>query len=382
MRAVASLVAAMAAAAACDAGPPSGDLDAPPLWSVTRVHELGSVDDPDQALTRVGTVVLGADDELLIEQTEDAAIRVHGPDATFRGTIGRRGEGPGEIGGLQTFGIREDRIWVLDQGNGRLTWFGLDGSFLSDEPWSPAPTYEGKASFNYAFPLRMRLRPDGTVLAIPGVLQILQEGETAPPVRPPIVTIEADATIRDTVVLQSLESADPVSDELYDRFPTDPEYGLTADGEGVVFVERPVARTEDVGSFRLVRVNVSGDTVIDRSYRYAPIATPASLDQRIFEGLSETLQRRDRGRIHVPPRYPPVTDLVVAQDGTIWLAREDGPGPTRTWWALDPGSGDVLGSIELPRDHTIVAGRGATVVTRHEDALEVPYVTRWRIERS
>jgi len=225
-----AIVGAIGATAGCGDRARTNDFDVPPQWRVSQVHQIGSVADPDEALTRVGTVALGPGAELFVEQTEDAEVRVYGADGSYRGPIGRRGEGPGEIGGLQTLGVAGDSLWVLDQGNGRLTWFDLEGEFLSDEPWSPAPTYQGKASFNYAFPLRMRLRSDGGILAIPGVLQILQEGESAPPIYPPIVTLGLDAVIR--------------------------------------------------------------DTVLDRTYRYAPVPTSPEVARRIFDGLSESLQNR------------------------------------------------------------------------------------------
>jgi len=368
--------------AGCDgSGTDAGTPDGIPVWDVTRVHEIGSIDDPEETLTRVGTVVLGPAGGLFVGQTDDAAIRVYDADEAFRGTIGRRGEGPGEIGGLQTFGIEGSRIWVLDQGNGRLTWFTMEGDYESDEPWSPQPTYDGRASINYAFPLRFRLRPDGSSMAIPGVLQILQPGESEPPPTPAIVTLTSAAEIQDTVVLQSLEVPDAVPDDYYTAFPTDPEYDLTARGDGVVVVERAIGGSPAVGSFRMLRIDEAGDTVVDRAYRYDPVTPGADLEQRLFDGLSETLQRRYRDRIYVPASYPPVSDLVVTQDGTVWVAREEISGAPVEWWAIDPDEGDVRGTITLPAGHTVVAGAGDILVTRREDDFEVPYVVRWRITR-
>ncbi len=57
-------------------------------------------------------------------------IQVWSPGGEVLATIGRPGDGPGELDEPESIAILGDRIYVADEGNGRIQVFDLEGSFV------------------------------------------------------------------------------------------------------------------------------------------------------------------------------------------------------------------------------------------------------------
>jgi hypothetical protein len=100
------------------------------LWTVRKENRIGSVDDPDQALTAPGAVFLAPNGMVYVTQPADLNIR--GFDTTGHPvrTIGRSGEGPGEFRMLLSAGFVGDTLYVADQTLRRLSMFTADGQFV------------------------------------------------------------------------------------------------------------------------------------------------------------------------------------------------------------------------------------------------------------
>jgi hypothetical protein len=92
------------------------------------------------------------------------------------------------------------------------------------------------------------------------------------------------------------------------------------------------------------------------------------------------MERALQGIGLVPTTLIPVTALAAGQDGSIWLRREAVPGDSATWDVLD-GDGRLQGTVRLPADQRVVAATAKAVATLETDALDVPYVMRYRLWR-
>ena len=76
---------------------------------------------------------LAVDDENRIYAVDyaEAQIKVFDESGTYLRTIGRKGQGPGEIGRMNYVSITsQNELMFLDSGNRRLTFFSLDGEFI------------------------------------------------------------------------------------------------------------------------------------------------------------------------------------------------------------------------------------------------------------
>jgi hypothetical protein len=147
VRAVVLLLLALpAACTGSDAQPGAvGFEQAPGFVSETPVLSIGVPEgDPLQAFYQVRTPFLLSEGRVAVPLEGEKVIRVFGSDASFIGSFGREGEGPGEFATVSSAWSRGDTIEVADAALRRLTRFFPDGSvevipFRGEAPTQAVP---------------------------------------------------------------------------------------------------------------------------------------------------------------------------------------------------------------------------------------------------
>src|SRR5690606_19293449 len=140
-------------------GSGSGDSsdDVPRLVAEADLR-LGDFDDPTIGFSRIFGVDIDDDGDIYVLEALDRQIRVYSPDGELLRRIGGPGDGPGEFGGVPTFGVIGDTIWTNDLQTGRLALFDRAGNILATGRTTgvrvPLP-----GSFGYVLPYTMQ--PDG-----------------------------------------------------------------------------------------------------------------------------------------------------------------------------------------------------------------------------
>lgn len=345
------------------------------------LHEIGSLDDVDESLTMVlGGLLLPAGD-LLIPQTEDAEIRRYDAKGALVGTIGRRGEGPGEFGAVRKVGLVGDTLWVHDTRNARMHRFELDGTLISSTSWPTTIEQRGDVILVWGM-TGTTLRADGSALAMPGI-SVRRGGRTGALESMPIGVFLPDGEPpADTVVeVTPPPFTSPAPPEWRPAVQTNALSGVFRGGEAAFVIDRWSEELPDVPSFRVFAVSVEGDTLFDRSFEYSPVPADAGAIRAAYlAGLGEESRERARGRVWVPELLPAVTSVVATSEGVLWLARED-HAKQRTWWGLDQASGELVATLQLPTGERILDHRGDAIVTTFTDEFDVAYVRRYRIVR-
>ena len=365
-----------------DAGPDS------PRLSVERELVIGSVDDPDQALTRVGNLTVDGAGTIFVGQSQDRQIRVFSRDGEFLRTIGREGEGPGEFGVVGFLGWITDTLYVIDRSNRRVSFFLSDGSFvrsirlmseLIDDVFTPAvPTRmlsDGTALVQPSFP--SRFLDEGRITASP-LFRIDAEGKSLGRVTEFEFGNSRLSIVRDDGVLSATQ---PFSDA--------PLLGLPPSGDYAVVLERYVARSAP-GVMRLHKVSLDGDTLFTREHSYDPLPLPRTDVDSVIGSFAETFgefpmfgsERAARQALEeiffVPAYYPAASRISVGSDGKIWLRREARSSSERRWDVLSP-DGESLGHVMLPPTTVIHESQGELLWTSERDELDVSYVVRYRV---
>jgi hypothetical protein len=364
------------------------------------VARIGSVDGGDQSLTRVGQVLIGPDERLYVSQPSDNFIRVFDQAGASVTAIGRAGGGPGEFSHLAYLGIRGDTLYASDDGLGRVSYFDLDGALIDSEQWA-SPAFSVPPVY-YTPTAPRTLMADGTGIVEPMSVVAAASSPFEPGLRTvewatPVVRIDRQARIVDTVTWRRSVNRNLVmvheGQPFVVRAPFDdnPLHALMPDGRGVVVVDRRVAAASE-GSFQVTLLGPARDTVFTRSFSYVPVrSTQEMLEREVDGGTSAWRARqtlpsvaaiasalRNEGAVH--ETLPPVTALVAAQDGTIWLRREAPGGEEVEWMVLDSG-GEPQARLQLPARQTVAAARGDYMAAVELDELDVPFVVLYRITR-
>jgi hypothetical protein len=124
----------------------------PEEWRLVEEARIGSVDDPEDALSQVGTLLPLPGGGAWFIENADRQIRVVGREGRLSGRVGRPGQGPGEFtipAGLGWWKGSTDTIWVGDRASRRISLFSLDGTFLESHPM---PTVEWNGQWVVAHP--------------------------------------------------------------------------------------------------------------------------------------------------------------------------------------------------------------------------------------
>jgi hypothetical protein len=111
---------------------------------VRLMHELtiGSENDSEDAMIfEIRSVQAGAGGEIFVLDGKINLIKVYGPDGRHLRTIGRKGQGPGELQSPSRMTMTADgNLCILDVGNSRVSLFSPEGKCLKEVPfkgWRP-----------------------------------------------------------------------------------------------------------------------------------------------------------------------------------------------------------------------------------------------------
>lgn len=364
-------------------------------WSLVPDLTIGSPDALDYSLTWVSDIAVGHNGTIYLLQPREQLIRVFSSGGEFIRVIGRRGEGPGEFRSPRHMGWKGDTLWVRDTGLRRTSLFGPEGEFITSLSVLVPPVGE-----RYIASVPRALLEDGSFVAEAATpAQFIAQGIVS---ELPLVRLNRMGRITDTLAWHStrhrvLAIGDPArrSGRFYMPQPLGdaPLWAVGPDGSSLVVVERPATRRPDEGYFRITRLNAAADTIFSRRYRYRPEEVTRnfvnSLEAEIAGYFAESRARASseavarkwvREALHVPKFLPPITDVVVGRDGTIWLRREDLRRSTVAWNVLDEG-GTIVATLNAPRNLDIHQAQDGLIWGVEQDNFDIPYVIRYRTRK-
>jgi hypothetical protein len=356
---------------------------------------------------------VGDDGRLFVMEAQDMQIRVYSADGRLLHRIGRRGGGPGEFQGVPRFGVRGDTLWTYDLTAGRITLFDTRGVVLSTGPTygEAIPLSDGRRV--WVTPARMR--SDGRLISDVNRISYSREHDgsgldPSGPLRVPRLLFDASGGVVDTAGWEPSpppRMVPPPGHESSFRSITIggrpfvvPSHGSSlpvwvALEDGRVILEQPAAAGADAGAVHVTRVDLAWDTVWHRVLRYRPTPyLPEELDSaaaRTARGANviggrpppppeelAPITRQIRAAMDWPPFRPPFTYAWVAQDGSIWLTRDDVPGAPAGWFVVE-ADGTSRGTATLPPRARVLWARNDAVWAAVPDEMDVPWLVRFRM---
>jgi hypothetical protein len=365
-------------------------IDSTSEWALAAETRFGSIDVPETALSRIRAAAVDSEGRLFLAQLHDKRIRIYDLNGVRVGSIGRPGNGPQDLEAPVDVGIAGDTIWVADRKAASLKFFGLDGGYRGSVTIAHVA---GPGIFATAgYPLE-----DGTVLTKPGVaMESLVDAAR----QVPWIRFDREAQPIDTLLLQhrsfSFARVESNGQTMFVQqlFDESDLVAVSPDGSGIVHVVQSGAGSSP--RISISKVAADGATMFAREYSTRRRELTEQLVDRSVDRYMEALEkemassfafdaRRFRnayaGALRRPEFIPPVADVRLGSDGTIWIGREAVGGDSRQWVAVDGANGDPLGHIQLPHDSRLIASSAEFVWAEELDELDVVHVQRYRIMR-
>jgi hypothetical protein len=221
----------------------------------------------------------------------------------------------------------------------------------------------------------------------------------------PVVRFDLAGEVVDTVGYEvrpppigSLEYVAVGGERYLPFFPSDSPARVRVH-DGRIWVDRPLVESGSTGVVVVTRVRFDGDTLYSRAFAYEPVAYNDDFLDRIAAGASLRLVNQEatgylplqeagpdsievrtgiRAAMDVPRFQPAIQGYWVANDGSLWLRREDMGGDAVWWVVLDP-DGQPVGRVELPGDVWLEWSREGVLWAVDPDDYGVPWLVRYRI---
>ena len=383
----------------CSDSTSSGDLLNLDTWTAEMDLRVGSVDDPDYSLTWFRTLAVGETGRIYTVHGQEQLVRVFEPDGTLFGTIGGRGDGPGEFQNVGTIGWVADTLWILDYSLYRFNLFSPEGEFYYSFA-VPFGTVEG---MNEPQPPRANgLLSDGTVHGSPPAFSHQVEDGTI--THHQVLLMSRDGAVTDSSASIPFgrnqwavyDPDDRMSGMMFTRQPygDGPQWAFLPRERALAILHREAPSTIEDASFRLEKLTLDGDTLFAREYPYQP--TPLAraeadsiLDSQVTQWAERGVMRgvtagrlyswAERG-LYVPSFHPPISRMVIGMDGGFWLRGRPGGDGGVDWYVLDP-AGTPMGRVNLPDDLQVLAADADQVWGSELDEFDVSYLVRYRVDR-
>lgn len=341
-------------------------------WTMEEAVRIGTLDgDPEEMFQQVSMLAPDSRGWIHVLDRQADEIRVFDETGQHVRTLGGSGEGPGELG--TPIGVAldpDDRVWAADMGNGRYTVWDQDGEVVTTRN-RPVPLwpYAWTAGFDGDRLLEHTRLDGGPEDEVPGFLRV-----------------------------------SALDDEPVDSLPTprvdhEPESYEVSDDQGAMFVavpyhpgvQRAVDRTGELwfgrsDAYRLYQASLDGDTlrIVEREHEPVPVDEE---EVREFAESEQAEQLEARGGDvdldRIPDVKPAFEQVIVSDDGHLWVRTALPYGQERTRFDVFDPEGRYLGAVRAPEDLSSSprpAIRDGFLWAQVVDDLDVPYVVGYRIE--
>ena len=309
---------------------------------------IGRDEDKNCQFSELRSVQADSEGHIYAIDGRECTIKVFDPEGRFLRTIGRKGQGPGEL----TFPSRiiltpQDEVVVLDAGNRRLSFFKRDGTLLRE-------LSTAKWSF-----LRFRVGARGEIYA-DHAAAAEQGGAVLN------MTKFSPDLSASTIIATEPRAMEP---NRINAFPPGFVHGVTRDG-GLVWALDSRYEITIVGPDGKARLKIFKDpepNPIREEDRKAII-------EEDYKGLPAGLA------LDIPSHYPPIRTLVVADTDHIFVRTyvKDGQGGF-IHDVFDP-EGRFVAQFPLGgEEFTMMARDGKLYTLVREDAEGIPLVKRYGI---
>jgi hypothetical protein len=348
------------------------------VWQVSRrpVLRIGELDGP-LAFTFGNIRAVGwlPDGRIYVGDEQAHSISIFSADGDFLETVGRQGQGPGELQWFLTVSpYRGDSLWVYDYGQHAVTVFSPELAFarrfrnpiVEGNYWVVSALADGR--FLLYSPGRNRL-PGG-----PGIV----------PDTSFVIVSAPDGTSSDTVgafeVTKKRLGPDGWSEGLF----LQPYGTLVGYGDRIVWTEGVAfeyVESTPVGSVRrIVRIAESPSPVTDeiiQEFKAHYVELASASPEGDLDQITRALEDGEYAS-ELPETSP---DLRIDALNNVWVGRYHFPGLITSEWEVFDPQGVWLGTVQTPPGLSVHEIGVDRIIGVSKDDFDVPYVQVHRLDR-
>jgi len=353
-------------------------------WALTLDLRIG--DNEDLAWTRVRQLLPDEEGGLRFFDSEE--LIVLGPTGRIRSRSGRSGRGPGEFITPTHLGWWKgrDSIWVQDAALRRITILTADGEHVRDfrqEESSYTATYRVTQVDHFL--------PDGSSIAEAETQLGLEQQDSFPVIRK-----RGDGTMEEVVRVSEPGNHARIRSDEWGVFrhplPSGPLVVFEPGGERTFVVERRAYNGRGIPRARIQARSPSGTVLWMRDVPYDPVRVPSQmLDslsvslRQMFAEIFDDRPKREVDRIFdssvkLPSYFPPIRSAFSEPGGRLWVQWADGQWDSG-FTVLDSDGSTIARVVGAGPNGTPQAVAGDFAWGVLTDALDVPIVIRWTIDR-
>jgi hypothetical protein len=300
--------------------------------------------------------------------------------------------------GLGEIGVDGDRLWAMDGRLNRVTWFSLGGELIDTESFTRERGARAEdPAMGPAYPTH-RLS-NGTFFGRQsGVLPQMMDRDST---LTRFLHLDDQGVVLDPLITYGFRRTDGMavpsptgSGWLYgfQSFSDAPLVSVSPARGEVLLVERPVHSGEGPATYRLTRLSMTGDTVLQREVEYEPVPVGSDVVERVLDALvaqwsnqlqgsgvdESTLEELARGALFVPDYYPPVSAAGLGEDGSMWV-RDAYSETGRIPWMVFDAEGRPVAQVPVSTSFQFRIGWLNELWGVVADNRGVPYVSRYEV---
>jgi hypothetical protein len=323
------------------------------------------------SLAPIDWIAASPESHVAVTQRFDGAVLIVDSLGAPVARIGRDGEGPGEFRMVNRIGWVDGRLWVADARLARVSVFDSALSLISTSGSYAAGRAESSgdhvSSISTGVPVLVALGADERM-----VFQVFPArwSDGGPNPSYELMATDSAGQVTETILRAPMPDSSQMVSVVAGTntsswrlpFAASPQVGISMSGDRFA-IAIPTTRDDGADSLDVTMVNAIGDTVLAASLALpqVPIAAGERADAvKRMQGvdLMRMVQNRDEVTSEIatrtPHHYPPVTSLLVAPDGRVWLQRPS-VGGQEAWLVLDATDGQPAFHVLVPDGVTLKA---------------------------
>lgn len=313
----------------------------------------------------IADIAVRDDGQVAVADPEANNVKVLGPDGSLLHSLGQKGEGPGEFQRVRTVQwARSDSLFAFDPAASRLTVFA---------PSPPHPQGRTLAvSREDGFPVRVHVFDSRLVVE---VSRRVPPSDGEPRYRRARILSETGVP-GDTLFTARRQRSVVISNDglfMFRPVPFGHESVIARGPDGRLY-----AGWQD--SLRIVAHGLDAASEVMADVLAPPISLPdAARDSALAQ--IENSEMRQAAASAMPETRSAFTDLVVADDGRLWVERPIGNGENEgtRWWVLDPES-KTIREVRLSADVDLEVVQNGTAYGTTTTEAGAPALVRYQIQ--